>query len=198
MIQWATSRSISIFVPYEDKTYKTQEDCSKLFDFAAKEFDKERQKWDIVYPDKPATLVIHKDYGPRLILHFLPGKTLNWWLNNIEHGDTLTESRVWLALAYAFKNLASKGLYPSDTIGNNVLVDRQEDGSFQAYVIDFGGVSYCDCNIATTNIGDATEELTGHKIDLKDCKNYEVIISRLENHITFILDAQQSLFVRQP
>jgi len=107
-------------------------------------FKNERDKWNIYYPNNPAILVTdasRADGGIRLILPWVPGKTYT----NVATDDPLLRSKHLLAIACAFLELNEKGLFFYDFNEDNVLLDENADGTFKAYLIDFGGVGKTTC-----------------------------------------------------
>ncbi|KTD57035.1 hypothetical protein Lsan_2657 [Legionella santicrucis] len=148
-----------------------------LFASEAKEFESELKKWNTVYPNKKGTIVLDQENGPRLILPCLPGRELGSWLNELEFDDKLTEAKIWLAVAYALRDLATKNLYQNDILEPNILV-HNDGKSFKAYIIDFGGVSNCDYNVGRSRICQHAQSITGHI-----CKDYDQAIDNLNSYI---------------
>ncbi|AUH72590.1 serine/threonine protein kinase [Legionella sainthelensi] len=157
----------------------TPEKRLKLFNFATIEFESELDKWNLVYPNFKGRIVFNQEFGPRLILPCLPGQELGWWLNHINFGDTITEAKIWLAVAYALRDLETKNLYQNDILEPNILVNKQDNGVFKAYVIDFGSVSAgFDCNVGRSSVCDRAQKLTGYS-----CKNYNEAIQNLNAYL---------------
>ncbi len=98
------------------------------------EYKRERELWNIFYPEKKA--ILFSDGGLRLILPYLPGQTLS----QTETSDRLTRYQIALAIARAFKKLHTFKLYYSDLNSDNILIEKRADNIFEAHLIDFGGV----------------------------------------------------------
>lgn len=98
------------------------------------EYERERDLWNLFYPEKKA--ILFSDGGPRLILPYLPGHTLS----QTEIPNRLTRCQIALAIARAFKKLHAFNLYYNDLNDDNILIEKRADNTFEAHLIDFGGV----------------------------------------------------------
>lgn len=112
-----------------------------------KSYQKEMRVWNEVYPDRRASLFTEQ--GLRLVLPYLPGKRLSAALcsNRKERCKQL------LSVAKALKHLYHIGYKYTDFNTDNVLIDKQEDGGYKAYLIDFACMQpYDGCGLQELNI----------------------------------------------
>ena len=98
------------------------------------EYERERDLWNLFYPEKKA--ILFSEGGLRLILPHLPGRTLS----QTAIPDQLSRCQIALAIARAFKKLHTLGLYYNDLNEDNILIEKRADNTFEAHLIDFGGV----------------------------------------------------------
>jgi hypothetical protein len=117
------------------------------------EFENELQIWNLVYPAKKGKLFTDSELGPRLVLPRLPGRTVNEESNK----DILIRYQQALAIAYALRNFQQLGWFHCDVNGDNILLDQKPDGTWQAYLIDFGNVSRQNFNTHWTCLLSLTE-----------------------------------------
>ncbi len=92
--------------------------------------------WNLVYPDNKAYLFT--DNGIRLVLPYLPGKTLFSFTSREE--DQLAWCQLNHAVFCEFKRFTELGLKHCDLKYDNFLIERKQDGTFRAYIIDLDSV----------------------------------------------------------
>ena len=97
------------------------------------EYRREQQVWNLVYPENQADLFTED--GLRLVMPYLPGKTLTAWTN--QDINPFTCCQILLSVALAVQRFYRLGFKYSDFNADNVLVAQKPDGSFAAYLIDF-------------------------------------------------------------
>jgi hypothetical protein len=96
-------------------------------------YRREQQIWNLVYPENKAD--VFTEGGLRLVMPYLPGKTLTFWTN--QNLNELTLYQIFLSVAFAVRRFHQLGFKYSDFNTDNVLVAQKPDGSFEAYLIDF-------------------------------------------------------------
>lgn len=112
-----------------------KEDVIKKIDKAFEAgYRHEQEIWNLVYPDNKADLFT--EGGLRLVLPLLPGVNLR----KNESGDLLTRWQQVLSTAYAVQAFHKLGLSYGDFNLDNVLIEQKPNGTFHAYLIDFGCV----------------------------------------------------------
>ncbi|HAT1971905.1 TPA: hypothetical protein JAN72_04840 [Legionella pneumophila] len=99
-------------------------------------YQHELDVWNLVHPDNKAYLFT--DNGIRLVLPYLPGKTL-FSFTSREEGQ-LTWCQLTQAVFCEFKRFTELGLKHCDMKYDNFLIERKQDGTFRAYIIDLDSV----------------------------------------------------------
>lgn len=110
-------------------------------------YENELEIWNRIHPDNKGTL--NTNGGLRLILPYL-GTRLSWWLAKfpfriIKTEEQLEFCQITLAVFLEVKRLHDLGLYHGDFNIDNIVLEKNEDSSFCAYIIDVD----CVFNIAT-------------------------------------------------
>jgi len=110
-------------------------------------YEDELEKWNRIHPDYKATL--NTNGGLRLVLPHL-GTRLSWWLAKFPFRIVKTEEQlqfcqITLAVFLEVKRLHDLGLYHGDFNEDNIVLKKNVDGSFCAYVIDVECVSHILC-----------------------------------------------------
>jgi hypothetical protein len=131
------------FVVKQPKPAKWRGDLDQLkrddliADYKAR-YENEFELWNRIHPNNKATLNI--DGGLRLILPHL-GTRLSWWLAKfpfriIKTDEQLEFCQITLAVLLEVKRLHDLGLYHGDFNADNIVLNKNEEGSFRAYIVD--------------------------------------------------------------
>ncbi|KTD41529.1 lipopolysaccharide kinase InaA family protein [Legionella parisiensis] len=118
--------------------YKSR-DSEEIINFYATAYEKEKIIWNTVYPEKKAELFRDEDGRIRLVLPFLKASPVSYSLSNY-HEDPLIYCRQILAIVDELSRFHNLGLRHGDLKLDNILIEKKEDGTFRAYLVDFGNV----------------------------------------------------------
>ncbi len=118
--------------------YKSK-DSEEIINFYATAYEKEKTIWNTVYPEKKADLFRDENGRIRLILPFLNASPVSYSLSDYRE-DPLTYCQQILAIVDEVHRFHSLGLRHGDLKLDNILIEKKEDGTFKAYLIDFGNV----------------------------------------------------------
>ncbi|KTD46621.1 hypothetical protein Lrub_1543 [Legionella rubrilucens] len=107
-------------------------------------YEAELDKWNQIHPEHPATLAVNQ--GIRLILPFLPGKTLTSILYQFPSylskvGDQVAYCKIALAVFKEVRRVHELGFYHGDFKCDNLLINESHEGVYRAYFIDCDGLA---------------------------------------------------------
>ncbi|HAZ7572224.1 hypothetical protein OQJ02_09865 [Legionella sp. PATHC032] len=111
-------------------------------EYNKRRYQHELDVWNLVHPGNKAYLFT--DNGIRLVLPYLPGKTLFSFISREE--DQLTWCQLTHAVFSEFKRFTELGLKHCDVKYDNFLIERKQDGTFRAYIIDLDSVGKLNPN----------------------------------------------------
>ncbi|HHT0593123.1 TPA: lipopolysaccharide kinase InaA family protein [Legionella anisa] len=114
-------------------------DSKEIIDFYATTYEKEKTIWNTVYPEKKAELFRDEHGRIRLVLPFLNASPVSYSLIAY-HDDPLAYCHQILAIVDEVLRFHNLGLRHGDLKLDNILIEKKEDGTFKAYLVDFGDV----------------------------------------------------------
>ncbi len=104
-----------------------------------KEYEQEQAVWNQIHPNKKAELIFTTEKELRLVLPYLPGTLLSEY-DSEQPADALITCQKVLAIVDALTRLDKLGYCYGSFSCNNVLLEKNSDGSFQAYLIGLSNI----------------------------------------------------------
>jgi serine/threonine protein kinase len=137
-------------------------------------YEKEKTIWNAVYPEKKAELFSDKNGRIRLVLPFLNASPISYGLSD----DPLTYCQQVLAIVDEIRRFQNLGWSHGDLKLDNILIEKRKDGTFKAYLIDFGHV----------------HKISDHEVDKipRDCNT--LVLDSLAKSIPGLRDRHPTLY----